>query len=277
MGPFELMDLTAIDVTHPATELLYRQTYDEPRYRPTSLMKLRLDAGLLGRKVGRGFYVYKDGKKQEAPEAPAPAYDGRPVWVSPVEAEGSAKLKAIVSAAGGKLESGAAPSAEALILVTPIGDDATSTAVAQGLDATRTLAVDTLFGLETRRTLMKTPVTRPEFTAAAHGLLGGGSVHATVIHDTPGFVCQRVVAAIVNIGASVAQARVAAPADVDKAVVLGVNYPKGPLAWADAVGPRNIVRILEGIQRVTGDPRYRPSPWLRRRAALGVSMLTPEA
>ena len=87
----------------------------------------------------------------------------------------------------------------------------------------------------------------------------------------------RVVAAIVNIGASVAQARVAAPADVDKAVVLGVNYPKGPLAWADAVGPRNIVRILEGIQRVTGDPRYRPSPWLRRRAALGVSMLTPEA
>ncbi len=277
MGPVELMDLTAIDVTHPATEFLFRQTYNEPRYRPATLMQMRLDAGLLGRKVGLGFYSYVDGKKQEEPEAPAPSYDGRPVWISPEDADGAAALREIVAQAGGKLEEGAAPSDSALILVTPIGSDATSTAVAQGLDATRTIAVDTVFGLTTRRTIMKTPVTAADVTAAAHGLLGGGSVHATVIGDTPGFVAQRAVAAIINISSAVAQSGMASPADIDKAVVLGLNFPHGPLAWADALGPAKVLQILEGIQRVTGDPRYRPSPWLRRRAQLGVSMLTPES
>ena len=277
MGPFELMDLTALDVTHPATELLYGQTYNEPRYRPATLMQMRLDAGLLGRKVGHGFYAYVDGKKQEEPEAPAPGFDGRPVWISPDDAEGAAALREIVAEAGGNLEEGSAPSTEALILVTPIGIDATTSVIDQGLDATRTVAVDTVFGLATRRTLMKTPITKPDVVAAAHGLLGSGSVHATVIGDTPGFIAQRAVSTIINIASAVAQSGMASPADIDKAVVLGLNYPNGPLAWADALGPAKVLQILEGVQRVTGDPRYRPSPWLRRRAQLGVSMLTPES
>ena len=85
MGPFELMDLTAVDVTHPATNLIYEQFYHEPRFRPATLMQMQLDAGLLGRKVGNGFYVYEDGKAQIAEEAPAPDFDGRPVWISKVE------------------------------------------------------------------------------------------------------------------------------------------------------------------------------------------------
>jgi len=277
MGPFELLDLTALDVTHPATTLIYEQFYHEPRYRPAALLQMRLDAGLLGRKVGRGFYEYPDGKMVAPEEAPAPAYDGRPVWVSNAMPEFADKLKAIVADAGGALEAGDAPSADALILVTPLGDDATTAATDQGLDAARTVAVDCLFGLETRRTLMKTPLTDPAFTAAAHGLLGGGEVPATVIGDTPGFVTQRVVAAICNIGCSVAQQRTADPDDIDKAVKLALNYPKGPLEFGDFVGADKIVTILYNIHKLSGDPRYRLVPWLRRRAQLGVSLLTPEA
>jgi 3-hydroxybutyryl-CoA dehydrogenase len=254
MGPFELMDLTAVDVTHPATALIYSQFYHEPRYRPATLMQMQLDAGLLGRKVGRGFYTYTDGKPDAEPEAPAPAYDGRPVWISNAEPDAAAKLRAIVEAAGGNLNSGDRPSDDALILVTPIGGDATDSAVSEGLDAARTMAVDTVFGLDKRRTLMKTPVTNSDFAAAAHGLLGGGDVPATVIGDTPGFIAH----------------------DIDMAVVLALNYPMGPLAFGDAAGPATILKILRNIQRLTGDPRYRPTPWLRRRAELGVSLLTPE-
>ena len=277
MGPFELMDLTAVDVTHPATELIYSQFYHEPRYRPATLMQMHLDAGILGRKVGQGFYTYVDGKAQVDGEAQAPAFDGRPVWISNAEPEAAEKLIAIVKAAGATVESGAAPSDGALIMVTPIGSDATDCAVSEGLDASRTIAVDSVYGLDKRRTLMKTAITKSEFVDAAHGLLGGGDVPATVIGDTPGFIAQRAVAAICNIGCAVAQARTATPDDIDMAVVLALNYPMGPLSFGDAIGATTVLKILRNIQRLTGDPRYRPTPWLRRRAELGVSLLTPES
>ena len=276
MGPFELMDLTGVDVTHPATNLIYEQFYHEPRFRPATLMQMQLDAGLLGRKVGKGFYDYKEGKPEIEDEAFAPMFDGRPVWISNVEPDASKKLAAIIVEAGAILETGDAPSLDALILVTPIGGDATNSAVSEGLDATRVVAVDTVFGLGQHRTLMKTTVTKADFVAAAHGLLGGFSVPATVISDTPGFIAQRAIAAICNIGCSVAQARTAAPEDIDMAVVLALNHPMGPLAFGDSVGGDTILKILRSIYSLTGDPRYRPAPWLRRRAELGISLSTPE-
>jgi 3-hydroxybutyryl-CoA dehydrogenase len=276
MGPFELMDLTALDVTHPATEAIYRQFYDEPRYRPSLLIALRHEAGLLGRKTKRGFYDYTSGSQVGPAEQPPAPYDGRPVWIDDSEPDLSRHLRDIVVDAGGTLESGAAPSGNALILVTPVGGDATTACAERGLDARRTVAVDMLFGVDRRRTLMRTPLTTVDASAAARGLLGGGDVPATVINDSPGFVAQRVIASIVNIGSAVAQARTATPGDIDTAVTLALNYPNGPLGFGDAAGPATVLRILETIQRLTGDPRYRPSPWLRRRAQLGVSLLTPE-
>jgi len=59
-------------------------------------------------------------------------------------------------------------------------------------------------------------------------------------------------------------------------VVLGLSYPKGPLAMGDAVGPAKILAVLEAMHEFYQEPRYRPSPWLKRRARLGVSLLTPE-
>ena len=59
MGPFELLDLTGLDVSHPVMESIYHQFYEEPRFRPSPLTAQRLAAGLLGRKSGRGFYDYR--------------------------------------------------------------------------------------------------------------------------------------------------------------------------------------------------------------------------
>jgi 3-hydroxybutyryl-CoA dehydrogenase len=276
MGPFELLDLTALDVTHPATELIYHQFYQEPRYRPSSVMRARLEAGLLGRKVGRGYYAYPDGKQVVPEEAPPPAYDGRPVWISPVEKDGFRALSEIVGKIGAPLDRGDKPGRDSLILVTPIGEDITTTALAQGLDPARTLGVDTLVGLKTRRTVMTNPATKAAFRAAAHGLMTQDGVKATVIRDCPGFVGQRVISMICNIGCQIAQFGTAAPEDIDKAVVLGLNYPNGPLTFGEVLGPRNILRILDALICFYGDPRYRASPWLRRRAALGLSLFAKE-
>ena len=58
--------------------------------------------------------------------------------------------------------------------------------------------------------------------------------------------------------------------------MLGLGYPKGPLAMGDALGPKRIFNVLQNMHELYQEPRYRPSPWLRRRAQLGVSLLTPE-
>ena len=168
------------------------------------------------------------------------------------------------------------PAAASLCVVTPLGEDATGCAVAQGLDPARTVALDAVFDLSRRRTLMTTPVTSRAARDAAHGLLGSDGVPVTPIHDSTGLVAQRVVATIVNIASEIAQQRIATPQDVDRAVVLGLGYPHGPLAWGDRLGPRLVLEILENLLAASGDPRYRPSPWLRRRALLGASLLTVE-
>jgi 3-hydroxybutyryl-CoA dehydrogenase len=72
-----------------------------------------------------------------------------------------------------------------------------------------------------------------------------------------------------------AQMGLADPPSIDQALKLGLNYPLGPLAMADSWGVDKVFRIVSTIQRITGDDRYRPSPWLRRRATLGLSALTP--
>ena len=106
--------------------------------------------------------------------------------------------------------------------------------------------------------------------------LAAGGAAVTAINDSTGFVTQRLLSMIVNISTRIAELRVAAPADIDTAVELGLNYPKGPLALGDALGPSRVLVVLDGMSALTHDPKYRATNWLRRRAALGVSLRTPD-
>ena len=184
------------------------------------------------------------------------------------------ELRELLAGLGARLE--LKPSPEAICFVAPLGADATTSALEMGLDPARTVAVDPLFGFSKRRTLMKTPVTTREVAQTAHALLAADGVAVSVINDSPGFVAQRVVAHIVNVGCDIAQTRIATPEDLDRAVTLGLGYPRGPLAMGDALGAKRILAVLEAMHEFYQEPRYRPSPWLRRRAGLGVSLLTPE-
>ncbi len=279
MGPFELLDLTGLDVSHPVMESIYHQYYQEPRYRPSPIPGQRQSAGLYGRKVGRGFYRYDGEEQEKMPIRAAPAARPSNLWIS--RSGLGTKLGELAAQlaprAGATIESGHSPSAQALCLIAPLGDDATTTALAEKLDPARTVAVDCLFRLDKRRTLMTNPLTAVPVRDAVHALLGCDGIPVSVIHDSPGFVAQRVLAQVVNIAADIAQQRIAQPADIDAAVMLGLGYPQGPLAWGDAIGPARILAILAALHDFYGDPRYRPSPWLKRRALLGVSLLTAEA
>ncbi|WP_111411923.1 3-hydroxyacyl-CoA dehydrogenase [Billgrantia lactosivorans] len=275
MGPFALLDLTGLDVSHAVMESIYHQYYEEPRFRPSPLTRQRLTAGLLGRKSGEGFYRYVDGRAQVPEEAPLPAAEPRAVWIGAEEEDSRSALSTLVRDAGWPLENGATPSTDALCLVAPWGEDASGCALRLGLPAERCVAVDLLAGLERRRSLMTTPATRADVRDAAMALLGHDGTPVSVIADSHGFVLQRVVAAIVNVGSEIAQQGVAEPATIDRAVELGLGYPRGPLAMGDHYGSRRILAILDNLLAATGDPRYRASPWLRRRATLGLPLTHP--
>jgi 3-hydroxybutyryl-CoA dehydrogenase len=60
MGPFELMDLIGNDVNYNVTETVWQQMFYDPRYRPSITQKRLFEAGLFGRKSGRGYYDYRN-------------------------------------------------------------------------------------------------------------------------------------------------------------------------------------------------------------------------
>ena len=267
LGPFGLLDLVGLDIAHGVMKSMHGQYYGEPKYSPSFLADPRVAAGLLGRKTGRGWYRYgKDGVAEKIPESAVPPRTQVPVWCVPELKDFVSKFTNVESK----------PGPDTLCFVAPLGHDATTAALQNNLKAENTVAVDPLFGFAKRRTLMTTPVTKPAMRDAAHALLASDGVPVSVIRDSAGFVAQRVVAHIVNVGCDIVQQQIASPADLDSAVMLGLGYPKGPLGMGDAVGAARILAVLEGMHAFYQEPRYRPSPWLRRRARLGVSLLTQE-
>jgi 3-hydroxybutyryl-CoA dehydrogenase len=276
MGPFELFDLTGLDVSHPVMESIYHQYYEEPRFRPSPTTAQRFAAGVLGRKSGRGFYDYRAAGTTAVAPSPVAGRAAGLVWIGHGEPQLRAAVVELVGNLGTTIDAGPTPHPDALCVVLPVGHDATTAALEQNLDPVRTVALDTLFDLGRHRTLMTTPVTDPAQRDAARALFAADGVAVDVIRDSPGFVAQRVLAHIVNVACDIAQQRIASPGDIDLGARLGLGYPQGPLAWGDAIGPARILAILQELQAAYGDPRYRPSVWLSRRARLRVSLLTPD-
>ena len=279
LGPFELMDLTALDVSHPVMESIYHQYFEEARYRPSVITAQRLAGGMLGRKTGEGFYRYVDGVVQKVPEPPIPEVEGiPPVWVSPRAARRS-ELLSLLKRLGAKIETGQSASPLALTLVAPLGFDITTVAVIERLDPARTVGIDMLIddAATKRRVLATNPATRTDMRDAAHALFTRDGKAVSVIRDSGGFVTQRVVATIINIASDICQQGICSPKDLELAVTLGLGYPLGPLAMGDHYGPTNVLEVLFNMQTVYGDQRYRPSPWLRRRGAIGLSLTHEES
>jgi 3-hydroxybutyryl-CoA dehydrogenase len=268
MGPFELMDLTGLDVSGKVMQSIFEQFQNEPRYRPSSLVPARLAAGLFGRKSGEGFYKYNGAQKIEPAEAETPAGKAAAIWVG--EGERRAELVGILQQAGAEITD--QPAAAAALVLMPWGEDITTAAARLGLDARLAVGVDPLAQWDKRRVLMTSPATNAAARDIIHALLGADGATVTVIADSPGFVSQRVIAMIVNIACEIAQRGIARAVEIDPAIRIGLGYPAGPLELGDRIGAAKILHILTTIETITGDPRYRPSLWLRRRAMLGLPL-----
>jgi len=270
MGPFELMDLTGIDVNFPVMRIIHEGYFYDPRLKSVPIHQSLYEAGRFGRKTGAGFHDYDQSGKMIV--APAPAISAKkPVRV--VLAEDTKGLVELAVAAD--VETVAIDDGHSPILLAPWGEDCTTAATRLGVDPSRAVAIDLSHDTARRITMMMAPGGDAAIGDQAAALLAAAGRAVTRIKDSPGFIAQRITAMIANLGCEMAQMDLASPKDIDIAMQLGLNYPQGPLALADKIGVPRTHEILLRLQEATGSDRYRPSLWLRRRAQLGVSALTP--
>jgi len=267
MGPFELMDLTGIDVNLPATQFIYQGFQQDPRLKTTILHEAMFNAGRFGRKTGQGFYRYGDEvQAQPDTESVRPSND-----LAMFVAEPNPGFKTL-QAAGLKLV--VREEADAILISPESGEDAASACVRLELDPNNVVAID-FFGVENKFITLMAP---PGGSGIVHDVasqLRKLEFKVVVIKDSPGFVAHRITAMIANLGCEVAQIGVAeSPEDIDTAMKLAQNYPRGPLEWAEHLGLQCVFETLQQIQSITGSDRYRPSLWLRRRAMLKLPVRT---
>ena len=89
------------------------------------------------------------------------------------------------------------------------------------------------------------------------------------VHDSPGFVSNRVLLPMINEAIFCLMEGVATPEAIDQVMKLGMSHPMGPLALADLIGLDTCLAILEVMHAGLGDDKYRPAPLLRKMVAAG--------
>lgn len=270
MGPFELMDFIGHDVNYAVTCSVFSAFYGDPRFQPSVLQKELVDAGRLGRKSGQGFYRYGD-----LIEAPAPK------WALPSKPEPECVLEGHLGPAQGlvtrlrhygvQVQERSGPGllriGEAALMLAD-GRLAWERAQAEGLASLATFDLALDYSKAGALGISFGPMSE-QGRVQIVGVLQQAGFEVAVLADTPGLAVLRTIAMLANEAADTVLQGVASAADIDTAMRAGVNYPQGPLAWADALGLPFLLRVLENLQEAYGETRYRPSLLLRRLSAMG--------
>lgn len=269
MGPFELMDLIGHDVNFAVTGSVYAAYYQDPRFLPSLIQQELVAGGFLGRKSGRGFYDYAEGAVRPEPAtlAPGPRPESVTVHGAPGPAAGlvqrlesaGLRLRRTESAGAGWLE------VDGVAVALTDGRMATQRAVAERRAALVLFDLALDYGQATRIGIATADQAGPAAQARAAGLFQAAGLAVSGLDDVPGLIVARTVAMLANEAADTVNQGVADAAGVDAAMRGGVNYPRGPLAWCDALGADWVVRVLEHLGATYGLDRYRVSPLLRRK------------
>ena len=283
MGPFELMDLIGHDVNFSVTQSVFNAYFGDPRFMPSVHQQEMVNAGFLGRKSGRGFYDYAEGAVKAAPSTesarPRPELVG--ISIEPgVSRFVTDPMEQRLKTAGYAIaHREALPSAHhkegpafhcngAAIFLTD-GRSATERAAANKHPDTVLYDLVLESAGATRIALARADQCSDAAYYSVVGLFQAAGFAVTRIDDVPGMVVMRTVAMLANEAADAVNQGVCSAEAVDIAMQKGVNYPRGPLAWADSVGIAHVVTVLSNLVAVYGEERYRVSPLLRRKLANG--------
>jgi 3-hydroxybutyryl-CoA dehydrogenase len=270
MGPFELMDLIGNDVNFSVTRSVYDALYQDPRFTPSLIQEELVSAGFLGRKSGRGFYRYDEGA--ERPEASSARLGPKPGRVAVCGDLGVlGQLLPALERSGIAIRYRDVPATGRIEV-----DGRVSVALSDGRTATERMATESGlplvlvdlaldYGGASRVALAVADQASPDDLARAAGLFQALGKHVSVLDDVPGLIVMRTVCMLANEAADAVAQGVCSAEAVDMAMRLAVNYPRGPLAWAESIGLGCVVQVLTHLAAGYGEDRYRVSPLLRRK------------
>jgi 3-hydroxybutyryl-CoA dehydrogenase len=253
MGPFELQDFGGVDVGFAVAQSFYELSFGEPRWRPSPLAARMVAAGWNGRKAGRGWYSYPPGVPEDPP-APETSRGGTVgigggfAVLDALRARAEECGWSVVSSEDGTIE---VEGTRVPLLAT---GSLHALGGAVGFHALPTLGLVELTGADA-------PAVEAFFSA-----LG---LHVARVGDAPGLVLGRIVAQLVNEACFAVGEGVGSPEDVDDGMMLGLNHPRGPLAWLELAGARHVVGVLDALHDELGEERYRVAPLLRRKLTPG--------
>jgi len=294
MGPFQLMDLIGIDVNFAATQSMYEQTFGEPRYRPHPIQARLVEQKALGRKTGQGFYRYD---VEQPPDPPPPEISRARGVICLAPGNWAPGLTDLCRQAGYELqEPGPLNSASIYLgiaqcsteeglkeqlnrldlllpphmpLLCPCAEVTLAQALTWVTHKERLVGFDSLFFAQGRMvSLVASPALAVEIRRVVEAFVKSLGRLPLWIEDSPGLILPRLISALVNEAAFLLQDGVAEPEQIDLAMQLGANYPRGPLAWGRDLGYAKIVRVLDHLHAEFGEERYRVAPLLRRWARL---------
>jgi 3-hydroxybutyryl-CoA dehydrogenase len=280
MGPLELLDFTGLH-THLASSETALREFGDPRYRPIPVTRQLVRNGLTGRAAGRGFYDYSHETPRQARGRVRrdPASTGDTTKVD-VQGPGATALRPLLSEAEGPQD------AVVLWSAPHTATDADVQAVRELVAAGRSVVVDSSDGrwvfdlpvgagwlrLHTRTgqpfaEVVADPEAGIEPPPAVEAVLAAAGAASVSVPALPGLVADRLQHCLVNEAALLVEEGTATEDAVDTALKLGMNHPSGPLEYLDTAGADNVLASLTGMHAQLGDPRYRPTQLLRRRAA----------
>lgn len=271
MGAFELTDLIGHDVNYAVTCSVFDAYYQDMRFQPSLIQKELVDAGHLGRKRGLGFYDYREGATRPQPSnlhstavVEQLIVEGESGLLEPLVTRLAASGISVVRRAGrGVLRVG-----DATVALSD-GRLASQRAREEGLDNLVLLDLALDYQQASRLAISTAADTHTLARDQVVALLNRAGIAVSALRDSPGLCVLRTVAMLANEAADALLQGVASAQDLDLAMCAGVNYPCGPLAWADAIGIERVVQALGNLQAAYGEERYRPSLQLRRLLAEG--------
>ena len=260
MGPFELMDLIGIDVNFAVSQTVFREMYNDPRYKPSLLQGEMVHANLLGRKTGIGFYPYDGGvKTTKADYLHSDAKFDQ--FIVPDDMTLLSRMFSEFEYDQRKWQGDKIIISGCQLL---LSNGLTAKQIEQS-DGMPTCLVDLSFDF------MKAECVNLVFSPKVDVFMKNRIV-ALINHigkdvlesqDQPGMIATRTLAMLINEAADAVFNGVCDADDVDLAMKYGVNYPKGLLSFATELGWQHVANILENLQCWFGDDRYRLSPYIR--------------